>query len=114
MASIVAEDDGVRHPMLIKLRGHLYEVTRCLSTRDTSILLRSKEAMQSMAKLMEECLDVIGGEERRSITNGGWEVTDVIDDRLTTKKEALLDEVFHPCSTIFSRTAEVICVEECK
>ena len=70
--------------------------------------------MQGVTKLMEERLDVIGGEERRSITNGGWEVADVIDDRLTTKKEALLDEVFHPCSTIFSRTAEVICVEECK
>ena len=100
--------------MLIKLRGHLYEVTRCLSTRDTSILLRSKEAMQGVTKLMEERLDIIGGEEGGGISNGGWEVTDVIDDRLTTKKEALLDEVFHPCSTIFSRTAEVIRVEESK
>ena len=112
VASIVAQDDGVRHPVLVELRGHLYEVTWRLCTRDALVALGSEEAVQGMPELVEERLDIVRRQEGWCTGSGSGEVTDVVDDRLTTKEEALLDEVLHPCPTILGRTAEVVGIEE--
>ena len=108
----MAQDDRVRHPVLVELRGHFHEVTGCIRTRECLVLLRSEEAMQSVAELMEERLYIRRGEEGGSALSGSLEVADVVDDRLRTEERALLDEVRHPRPTRLRWATEVVRIEE--
>ena len=112
VAGIVSQDDRVRHPVLVELRGHFHEVAGRIRTRERLVLLRSEEAMQSVAELMEERLYIRRGEEGGSALSRSLEVADVVDDRLRTEERALLDEVRHPRPTRLRWATEVVRIEE--
>ena len=65
-----------------------------------------------MPELVEERLDIVRRQEGWRPGSGCREVADVVDDRLASKEEALLDEVLHPRPSILGRTAEVVGIEE--
>ena len=112
VACVVAQDDGVGHPMLVELRRHLDEVSWGVCSREGLVLLRSEDAVECVPKLMEHRLDVVRRQEGWSSLGRGGEVADVVDDRLRTEEGALLDEVGHPGATGLGGATEVVGVEE--
>ena len=109
---VVAEDVGVRGPILVELRGELDEVARDGGAGQAGVVGGREQTMQCVAELVEEGDDLVEGKEGGAACDGLRNVGDVVDDRQGLKQARLVNERRHPGTAVLVVALEGIEVEE--
>src|SRR5581483_7757700 len=65
-----------------------------------------------MAKFVEHCPDIIGGEESRLARGRHGEISNVTDDRQGSKQLGLAHKAVHPGAALLVITLEVVAVKQ--
>ena len=112
MLRVVGEDGRLERPMLVELRGELYEVARHAGAREGRVLHVGEHAVQRVAELVEHRGDVGDADQRRLAGGRLGEVCHVEDHRLGSNERALVDKCIHPRAAALVRAREVVGIEE--
>ena len=110
VTGVVLEHLGLKCPVLVDLRGHLDKVTVGVGAGQAAIFHAGEHAVQRMAKLMEEGLHIVPGEQRGGVARRTSHITHIIDDG--TNVGALIAIGFlhgiHPCAGSLHVTRQVV------
>ena len=109
-----AQHLGLLEPVLVELRGQLYEIGGDAGAGEQRIGDVRQQAVEGMAELMEEGAGVVEGEQRRLALRRLGEVHDIDDDRpdIAAIEPLLVAEAAHPGAAALRRAGEVVAHEQ--
>lgn len=96
VAGVVGQDLGPDRPHLVDLRGVFDEVARDGGPGEEGVVDVREQAVQGMAELVEEGVDLVEGQQRRLAGTGPGDVEVVDDDGALAEQRGLVHQVVHP------------------